>query len=105
MAWRAPCGLVLGSVLAAALGAPGARADAGRDIVRTCQAEWYLPRAVCSCVAEQAVGQFNDVQLQWLALGAGHPAEAAALSKAMSVAEGQAVTRFMVDAPHRCAAP
>ncbi len=91
-------------LLAGCVGAGGARADVGRDIARTCEAEWFLPRPVCVCVAGQAVGRFNEVQLQWLALGAGHPAEAAALAKAMSVAEAQAVTRFIVDASHQCEA-
>lgn len=97
-------GAAAGVLLAACLGAGGARADAGRDIARTCEAEWFLPRSICACVAAQAVARFSEVQLQWLALGAGYPAEAAALAKAMSAAQAQAVTRFMVEAPHQCEA-
>ncbi|MEX0628466.1 MAG: hypothetical protein WEB63_00200 [Cucumibacter sp.] len=85
--------------------ASGARADIGTEIARSCVAEWFLPQEVCSCVAEQALGRFNEVQLNWLALPAGFPAEAASLAKAMTMSQALAISNFMVSVPHQCGAP
>ena len=92
-----------GACLVLGLSAP-ARADIGDDIVRSCVAEWFLPREVCTCVAEAALPRFNEVQLKWLALPAGYPAEAAALAKEMTMSQAQAVGNFIIDQPHRCEA-
>ncbi|HUV32245.1 MAG TPA: hypothetical protein VMW31_01635 [Devosiaceae bacterium] len=91
--------------MAAVVGVPGAHADLGTDIARSCMSDWFLPRAVCVCVAEQAVARFSEAQLSWLALPAGDPARAAALAKELSMSEAQAVTGFMVSAPQQCGAP
>lgn len=87
-----------------AAGAVPARADIGDDIARSCVAEWFLPREVCTCVAEAAVQRFNEVQLRWLALPAGYPGEAAEIAKAMTYSQAQAVGNFIVNQPHQCEA-
>lgn len=92
-----------GACLVLGVSAP-VRADIGDDIARSCVAEWFLPREVCTCVAEAAVQRFNEVQLRWLALPAGYPNEAAAIAKEMSMSQAQAVGNFIVNQPHQCEA-
>jgi len=72
------------------------------DFVSRCQTSMYMSGAQCSCMADIADRDLDDLAIAYLSLNPLDVTNSAAMSKKMTPKELSAIDHFMAAAPHQC---